>query len=208
MTLPVGGNRENGIEDAEFEEPYEAEEQLALADEDDSLPWLEDDGEYEEEGGFDARLIWFALIGLLVIGAVLLAAWWLLRDRADPELIADGTVLEAPDGPYKERPESPGGRQVEGTGDTAYQVAEGQARRGRLSESAGEARQSRSDVAQSESDTAEDDVKEDTYPAGTVFVQIGAYTSRSDASEAWVNARGRYSVLSGLSNRIVEAQVN
>ena len=51
-------------------------------------------------------------------------------------------------------------------------------------------------------------MKEDTYPAGTVFVQIGAYTSRSDASEAWVNARGRYSVLSGLSNRIVEAEVN
>ncbi len=204
MNLPVGGKDGNGIEDAEFEETYEAEEQLALADEDDSLPWLEDDGEYEEEGGFDARLIWFALAGLLVLGAILLAAWWLLQDRPDPELVADGTVLEAPDGPYKERPENPGGRQVEGTGDTAYQVAEGESQRGRLADDT-EAPRPSIDIAQGEGDDSGED---DAPPAGSVFVQIGAYTSRSDASQAWVDARGRYSVLSGLNNRIVEAEVN
>lgn len=45
MNLPEGANNE----------PYTAEEQLALSDEEDALPWLEDDGEYEDEGGFDAR---------------------------------------------------------------------------------------------------------------------------------------------------------
>ncbi|MWV27345.1 SPOR domain-containing protein [Aurantiacibacter rhizosphaerae] len=195
MNLPEGAN----------DEPYTAEEQLALSDEEDSLPWLEDDGDYEDEGGFDARLIWFTIVGLLVLGAILVGAWWLLRDRPNSELVADGTVLEAPDGPYKERPENPGGRQVEGTGDTAYQVAEGEAQRGRLADAEPDAARPSIDVAQGEDDEAE---KEAAPPAGSVFVQIGAYTSRADASQAWVEARSRYSAVSGLNHRIVEAEVN
>lgn len=203
MTFPAGGKGDNGIEDAEFEDAFEAEEQLALDDDDDALPWLEDDDDYEDEGGFDARLIWVALIGLLVIAAVLLAGWWLTRDTPDPELAADGSTIAAPDGPYKERPEDPGGREVAGTGDTAFEVAEGQTRRGRLSDE-GETPEPSIDVAQG-ADAGE---SEGADEPGAVYVQIGAFTSRSDASEAWVNARSRYSVLSGLRHRIVEAEVN
>lgn len=202
MNLPVGGKDENGIEDAEFESDYEPDEQLALDDTDDALPWLEDDDYYEDEGGFDARLIWFALIGLLVIGGVLLAAWWLMRDRPDPALVADGSTIEAPDGPYKERPEDPGGREVEGTGDTAFEVAEGQSTRGRLADD--------TSPAQPDPDESRDS-DEGAQPAASenaVYVQIGAFTSRSDANEAWVTASNRYSALSGMRNRVVEAEVN
>lgn len=201
MSLPAGGRGGKGIEDADFEEAYEAEEQLLLQDDDDALPWLEDDGDYEDEGGFDARLIWFALIGLLVIAVILFGAWWLLRDRPDAELVADGTTIEAPDSPYKERPEDPGGREVAGTGDTAYEVAEGQATRGMLAENAPTPAPS-IDIVQG------DEEAEESAPAGAAFVQIGAFTSRSDAQDAWVSARGRYSVLSGMRSRIVEAEVN
>lgn len=207
MNLPAGGQDENGIEGAEVDEAYEAEVQLALDDDGDSLPWLEDDEDYEDEGGFDARLIWFGLIGLLVIAALLFGAWWMLRDRQDPELVANGGTIEAPDGPYKERPEDPGGRQVEGTGDTAFEVAEGQSTRGRLADDGEDAPTAEPsiDIAQG-SDDGEDD--EAAASSNAVYVQIGAFTSRSVASEAWVNARGRYSALSGLRNRIVEAEVN
>ena len=205
MNFPEGEKDNHGTHGAASEGTFEANEQLALGGEEDSLPWLVDDGDYEEEGGFDARLIWFTLVGLLVIGGVLLAGWWLLRDRPDAELVADGTILEAPDGPYKERPEDPGGHQVEGTGDTAYQVAEGETQRGLLAEDAPEAPRPSIDVSQGEDS---EPAAQDGPPAGSVFVQIGAYTNRADAREAWVNARGRYDVLSGLSNRIVEAEVN
>ena len=134
MTLPAGDGDT-------ADETLEAEEQLALDDDADDLPWLEDDGEYEEEGGFDARLIWFALVGLLVIAGVLFAAWYLTRDGSDPELAETGSTIAAPDGPYKQRPDDPGGREVEGTGDTAYQVAEGESQRGRLSDDGSDAPQ-------------------------------------------------------------------
>lgn len=203
MNLPAGGMDENGVEDAEFEDAYEADGQLALDDEDDALPWLEDDGDYEDEGGFDARLIWLALVGLLVIAVLLFGGWWLLRDRPDPELVADGSTIEAPDGPYKERPEDPGGREVEGTGDTAFEVAEGQSTRGRIS---GEDDTPEPSIDMTQG--ASEGEAEEAPSSDAVYVQIGAFTSRSDANEAWVSARGRYSALSGMRNRIVEAEVN
>lgn len=209
MTFPAGEKGDNGIEDAEFEDTFEAEEQLALDDDDDALPWLEDDGDYEDEGGFDARLIWVALVGLLVIGGVLFAGWWFTRDAPDPELAADGSTIAAPDGPYKERPEDPGGREVAGTGDTAFEVAEGQTRRGRLSDES-ETPEPSIDMDQGAGEDAGEAAAADqgADEPGAVYVQIGAFTSRADANQAWVSARGRYSVLSGLRHRIVEAEVN
>ncbi|WAT19094.1 SPOR domain-containing protein [Aurantiacibacter sp. MUD11] len=196
MTYPAGDPEdENG-------EAFEAAEQLALDDGDDDLPWLEDDGYYEDEGGFDARLIWIALIGLLVIAAVLFAGWWLSQESDDPELVADGSTIEAPDGPYKQRPEDPGGREVEGTGDTAYQVAEGESQRGRLADAGEEDPQPSIDRSQGEAATP-------AAPAGTTYVQIGAFTSRGDANAAWVSASNRYAdALARMDYRVLEAQVN
>ncbi|APE27057.1 SPOR domain-containing protein [Aurantiacibacter gangjinensis] len=201
MTFPAG---ENDTAD----ETLEAEEQLALDDDADDLPWLEDDGEYEEEGGFDARLIWFALVGLLVIAGVLFAAWYLTRDNGDPELAETGSTIAAPDGPYKQRPDDPGGREVEGTGDTAYQVAEGESQRGRLSDDGSDAPQPSIDRDQGEDDDAGEPEAAETAGANAVYVQIGAFTSRADAQAGWQNASNRYSGISGMRHRIVEAEVN
>lgn len=198
MIFPAGDPDDEDIVD----ETYEAEEELALQGEDDSLPWLEDDEYYEDEGGFDGRIIWFALIGLLVIAGILLAAWWFTKDAPDDELAADGSTIEAPEGAYKQLPEDPGGREVEGTGDTAYQVAEGESQRGMLADDTQVPRPS-IDINQGE---GEDGAGSESPDA--VYVQIGAFTSRSDASEAWVSASNRYSGLSGMRHRIVEAEVN
>ena len=79
------GDGEEDLENGTQAETWAEEEQLDLANEDEDLPWLEAD-DYEEEQGFDWRLITHALIGLAVVGAVLAAIWWFTRDRADPEL--------------------------------------------------------------------------------------------------------------------------
>ncbi|MCB2067416.1 MAG: SPOR domain-containing protein [Erythrobacter sp.] len=203
MTYPAGDPED----EQDGEAAMMAEEQLALDDDDDGLPWLEDDTDYDDEGAFDARLIWYGLLGLLVIGAVLLGAWWLTRERADPELAADGSTIEAPDGHYKERPADPGGREVEGTGDTAYAVAEGETQRGILIEE--DLPEPSIDRDQSGTPAPAPSASASAAAAsGAVHVQIGAFTSRADAEAAWASATTRYSVLSGMSHRIVEGEVN
>ncbi len=119
----------------------EEEEQLALANEDEDLPWLEAD-DYEEEQGFDWRLITHALIGLAVLARCWRRSWWFTRDRADPELVADGSTIEAPEGAYKQRPDDAGGAEVEGTGDQALKWPRVESARGRID--SGDARRQRS----------------------------------------------------------------
>ncbi len=196
------GDEDKNLEaDRGLEEVWEEDGQLALDDQDEDLPWLEAD-EYEEDGGFDFRLIVLALVGLLVVAALLAAAWWFTRDRNGAEIIPDGSTVEAPEGAYKERPEEPGGRNVDGTGDQAFQVAEGESTRGRLdTDDGGDSDPSPSiDVAQSGGSQAAN--------SGAAYVQIGAFGSEADAQAAWNAATQRYSVLSGLDRRIVEAEVN
>ena len=125
MAKPGKGSGEE-LETFEEEGPIEAEEQLALADGEERLPWLESDDDYEQPGVDTGRVVAFAAVGLLAVVLVVGAIWWFTRDRTDEALVADGGVIEAPDAPYKTRPDDPGGRQVEGTGDTSFEVAEGE----------------------------------------------------------------------------------
>ncbi|KLI65103.1 hypothetical protein AAV99_00900 [Aurantiacibacter marinus] len=187
------------------------EEQLALADEDEDLPWLEAD-EYEEEGGFDWRLVTYALLGLAVVGAALAALWFGLRDRPDAELVADGSTIEAPEGAYKQRPDDPGGTEVAGTGDQAFEVAEGESTRSRIADNDQTASAARPTIDRNQNGSSSESGSTDAAPAadssGAVYVQIGAFGSESDAETAWNSASGRYSALSGLRHRVVEADVN
>ena len=170
----------------ETEGSYEAEEQLTLADDDEALPWLESDEDYAEEEGFDTRMILFAVLAVVLLAVILLFGWWYFSERPDPDLAPDGSTIEAPEGPYKERPEDPGGTQVEGTGDLSYGVGEGQSRVGQI---AGDA------PAEAESGEG-------------VGVQIGAFSSRTSAQSGWNQLRGRFEALQGLQYRILEGSAD
>ena len=206
MAYPGGGD--NGTDDFDGdqgEQPWGDEEQLTLADEDQDLPWLEAD-EYEDEGGFDWRLIGAAALGLVVVFAALAALWWFGRESGDPEYVADGSTIAAPEGPYKQRPDDPGGRQVAGTGDQAFEVAEGESRGGRMSDEEPSSSTARPSIDREQSGSSDPAPSADE--AGAVYVQIGAYSSRSDAEEGWRMQAQRYSVLSGVRHRVKEADVN
>ena len=112
---------------------WENEDQLDLAD-DESLPWLEAGEDEEQAAGFDtSRLILLGVLALIVLALVVGAIWFVANQTSDePE--ADGSVIAAPDEPYKSKPEDPGGKTFAGTGDTSFAVGEGQTREGRLAE--------------------------------------------------------------------------
>ncbi|HEY5713427.1 MAG TPA: SPOR domain-containing protein, partial [Allosphingosinicella sp.] len=93
------------------------DEAMELADED-RLPWLEAVEEDEDEGGPSvAKLFAAILIGLVAIGVIVGGLFW-LGNRGQPG--PNGEVIAAPEGDYKQRPENPGGMNVEGEGDTAF----------------------------------------------------------------------------------------
>lgn len=104
------------------------EGQLPLAGEDERLPWLES-GEEEDEGGLDlTRLITVAVVGLLVVVGLVAGLRWAMGGGPDEELLAEGSTIEAPEGPLRERPDNAGGIEVAGTGDISFAVGSGQSR--------------------------------------------------------------------------------
>lgn len=161
---------------------------LAL-DLDDRLPWLEEDD--RDEGIDHGRVAGFVVLGLLVLALIVGALWWVNTMRGPGE--ADGSLVHAEPGPYKVRPENPGGKTFAGTGDSAYAVSEGERRGAALA--AGRSRP----VAETAAPTPE---------SGGVGVQIGAYVDREAAEAAWAALVQRAPVLSGYPHRVVEGRAD
>lgn len=186
--------------DGEDGEPLETE-RLALEDEDDRLPWLEsDDDEYYEDGSSDGKRMWtFVIAGLIALGAIVGGIFWATRQSPDPALVADGSTIAAPEGPYKEAPKDPGGRKMDGTGDSTFAVSDGQTRPAQLGGASAPASPA-VDLGKAGGAAA---------PAtGGVGVQVGAFSSQAKAEAEWARLKGQHSMLSGVSHRVVAGQAD
>ncbi|MDY6963339.1 MAG: hypothetical protein SV862_15765, partial [Pseudomonadota bacterium] len=144
----------------------------------DNLPWLESDDDYDDQSVDTARIVIIAILGLLAIGVVAGGVWWATKSSGSGELIAQGGTIEAPAGPYKTKPEDPGGKTFAGTGDTSFAVAEGQSREGKI-DSKPLAAPSLS-LTEPEPTPTATTVAQSPAASG-VGVQLGAYFNRADA---------------------------
>ncbi len=192
----------------EGDKPMETDvEELALVDEEEPLPWLES-GDYEDgdEGVDTGRIVGFVLIAALALLALFGAIWFFSNRAGDGDLIADGSTIEAPAGPVKEKPEEPGGRNFAGTGDVAPAVSEGQAREGRIAEKI--ILKPKIDVAKP--DTAKPAAAAEAAAAnsGGVAVQVGAYSNKAGAEKGWNALNRQTDALQGVKYRIVEGQAD
>lgn len=175
-------------------------EELAFAHEDERLPWLEADDDDAGEPGVDTgRVVAFVVGALVLLGLVIGALWWFFRDHTDTAVVADGSTIQAPAGPYKTRPMDPGGAEAVGTGNTSFAVAEGKGPEGKVA-APDEAPRPSIDREQAGSGVAP--------AAGSVGVQVGAYSSRERAEAGWSTLSTRYPALDGVSHRIVEGTVD
>ncbi|WP_240957107.1 SPOR domain-containing protein [Pseudopontixanthobacter vadosimaris] len=192
-------------DDTEPASAYRMDDELALDRQDERLPWLESADDEEDAGGVDpARLIGFVLLALLALAVLIGGGWFIANSGGDGEIVADGSTIEAPDEPYRSRPDNPGGKEFAGTGDVAPAVAEGQTREGRIAED--DTPRPTVNVAQ-EADVAEP--QETPEPAlGGVAVQVGAYMNEATAESGWAELRSRTDLLNGVNHRIVRGNAD
>ena len=183
-----------------FGETIEPEE-LAFVDEDERLPWLEADDDFDENEVDTGRVVVFVLAGFLLLGLIIAGLWLYFRDQSGSAAIADGSTIEAPDEPYKSRPENPGGAEAMGTGATSFAVAEGQTREGRV------AVDEPVRAAPDAEDAAAEAGGEKTVAPG-IGVQVGAYSSRERAQAGWATLTRRFTALDGVRHRIVEGTLD
>lgn len=190
--------------DAEYEELDVGDGELDLADTD-NLPWLESDAEDEEAGGLDiGQILGFAGVLLLVLAAVVGAVWYVSNRASSADVVADGSVIEAPAGPIKERPEDPGGKQFAGTGNIAPLVGEGETREAVVASPAAPATPAPKPAPSASASAA---APSEPAVAG-VGVQLAAYGTRARAEQGWSDLSRRTEVLNGVKHRVVEGKVD
>ncbi|OYW45545.1 MAG: hypothetical protein B7Z08_07440 [Sphingomonadales bacterium 32-68-7] len=192
---------EDPVELDEFGE----EDELAFPIENDRLPWLDSDDEPEDPGLDTGRIAAFALVGVLALAALIGGLWWLTREPSGPTLVAEGGTIEAPAAPYKEKPADPGGREVAGTGDTSFAVAEGRTVESRVADASPEPVRVPAATAGAPRPAPSASVPAST---GGVGVQVGAYSRREQAEAGWQQLAGRLAPLQGRSHRVVEGVVD
>src|SRR3954452_17636140 len=92
---------------------------------DEPLPWLAPVEDEDEPRGISARRMLAALVVvLLAIGIIAATFFWLghrdIGGAGPPQLI------KAPPGPYKVRPPNPGGLDISGESQTAFETSAGE----------------------------------------------------------------------------------
>lgn len=182
--------------------------ELAFIDDDDRLPWLDSSDDVAPRSRTDlSRLVGLGLLTLAVAGLIGAGGWWLLSRVAEPA--GDGSVIAAPEGPYKVRPADPGGKQHAGTGDTSFAVGEGQTREARIAESAAPPPAAPRTVAATPSPdvavpaaAAEPEIESEPALAG-VGVQVGAYYNAAAAERGWSTLIRQTEALQGVKHRVV-----
>ena len=179
---------------------------LAFGGDTDSLPWLESEEEEEYRGIDSTRIMAFVAGGLALLGLIVGLVWWVSNRSPDPELVADGSTIEAPAEPYKTKPDEPGGKTFEGTGDTSFAVGDGQTRQATL------AGGRTPPPVLSPEDPAPDapaaEAPDKSVPVKGVGVQVGAYSTREAAQTGWSTLVARHGALQGANHRIVEGRAD
>lgn len=198
---------------------------------DDRLPWLEaveEDG--RGEGPSALKLIVAVLIGLVAIGGVVGGIFWLGNRGAAHRTGAEAEVIKAQPGPYKVKPNQPGGMTVEGEGDTAFQASAGADPKGKINTAAvpeapvQKGAQPPAQTAPQQTAQAQPQPKAaDKKPTATIkapaptpapaaatggaTIQLGSFPSGAMAEKAWKAMAARFSYLAPLSHSVVSAEV-
>ena len=192
----IDGDKDGADWDETQGAPLETE-QLALADDEERLPWLESSGDDADEGyegsgmGSTLRL---AVMALVALGVIVGGIYWVTHRNPDPTLVADGSLVPADGKPYKETPKDSGEKIFDGTGDSSFAVSEGKSK---------PAQMAASDAAK----PAPPVPGPGTTPApasGGVGVQVGAFSSKDAAETGWTKLAGQANgALSGVSHRVI-----
>ena len=185
-------------------EPLETE-RLAL-EEEERLPWLEtaDDDYGDYESNDTGRMLGFVLMGLVALAAIVGGIWWATHRTTDPQL-ADGSVIAAPNEPYKTAPANPGGKTFDGTGDSSFAVSEGQTRPAQMGNGAAAPKAAASAAATPAAGAAGAGAAPAAASAGGVGVQVAAYSSNAAAEAGWSKLAAQHAaILSGVRHRVVE----
>ena len=179
---------------------------------DEQLPWLEAVDDEDGPRGVPARRMLAALLVVLLAAALVsVTFFWLGRQNAvegggAPELI------RAQPGPYKVKPPNPGGLDVAGESETAFQTSAGQDTDAQIdlgaapeSPVAPPKPQPKAEPAAEPKQPAAPEAEAPAAPTGGKgsVIQLGAFANRAQAERAWSALSARFPAIASMNKMVI-----
>lgn len=179
---------------------------------DEQLPWLEAVDDEDGPSGIPARRMLAALLVVLLAAALVFATFfWLGRQNVGETAAGAPELIKADPKPYKVKPTDPGGLDVAGESETAFQTSAGEDTDAQLDLS----RMPEQAVAPPPKPVAEPKPAETPKPKpaeaapdqptggkGSV-IQLGAFANRAQAERAWSALSARFPSVAAMNKMII-----
>ena len=178
---------------------------------DEQLPWLEAVDDEDGPSGIPARRMLAALLVVLLAAALVSATFFWLGRQNVGEVALAPELIRADPKPYKIKPTDPGGLDVAGESETAFQTSAGEDTDAQLDLS----RMPEQAVAPPPKPAAEPKPAETPKPQpaeaapeqptggkGSV-IQLGAFANRAQAERAWSALSARFPSVAGMNKLVI-----
>ena len=178
---------------------------------DEQLPWLEAVDDEDGPRGVPARRMLAALLVVLLAAALVSATFFWLGRRNAADAGGAPELIRAEAGPYKTKPSDPGGLDVAGESETAFETSAGQDTDAQLDLSrlperpvAAPPKPSVEPKPAESPKAAEADPKPEP-PAGGKgsVIQLGAFANRAQAERAWTALSARFASVAAMNKLVV-----
>ena len=178
---------------------------------DEPLPWLAPVEDEDEPRGLSARRMLAALVVVLLAGLIIAGTFFWLG-RRDVAVIGPPQLIKAPPGPYKIKPPSPGGLNVAGESETAFETSAGEDKDsqldlGKLPEAPVAKPPTEQPKTLPPNEAKEPVAAEPEQPkavggSGSV-VQLGAFANQAQAERAWTALSARFPAVAALNKMVI-----
>jgi cell division septation protein DedD len=174
------------------------------------LPWLQAVEDEDEPRGVSARKMLAALLVVLV-AALLVAGSFFWLGRRGAGVSGPPELIRAEPGPYKIKPPNPGGLDIAGESQTAFETSAGEDRDGQLDlsalpeEAVAKPKEEPQRIPPNETKTPVAPEQPPPPPAGGSgsVIQLGAFANNAQAERAWTALSTRFPNISAMTKMIV-----
>jgi hypothetical protein len=178
---------------------------------DEQLPWLQPVEDEDEPRGLSARKMLAALM-VILLAALVVAGTFFWLGRRDAPVTGPPELIHAPPGPYKVRPPNPGGLDISGESETAFETSAGEDRDSQLDTSKLPGVTANPPEEAPKAAPAETPKPAAATPApaapkatggtGSV-IQLGAFANQTQAERAWTALSARFPSIAAMDKMIV-----
>jgi hypothetical protein len=176
---------------------------------DEQLPWLEAVDDEDGPRGVPARRMLAALLVVLLAAAVVFATFFWLGRQNGTDTAGAPELIRADPKPYKIKPTDPGGLDVAGESETAFQTSAGEDTDAQLDLS----RLPEQPVAAPPKPAPQPKPAETPKPVETApaqptggrgsVIQLGAFANRAQAERAWSALSARFPSVAAMNKLII-----